>query len=90
MRNLKNLYVILILISIASCRQVENLSKRELCVTSNKGSFICNDQRKSDSDQDYELPYTPGFICLQPMEFKDLIDEYQTLREKYLMLKRRK
>lgn len=88
MKNLKNLFAISTLILIASCEKAEKLSQREICITGIDPVFHCNDQRQTV--QDYSIPYQKGFIVMRPSEFNDLINQYQSLREKYIKLKRRR
>jgi len=67
---------------VNGCRN--NLPKFKLCVALEDKTFGCADQRIPSEKEGKIYPYTPGWICMPPDDFKTITNHIIN-REKYII-----
>lgn len=78
--------VSLTLLSLASCESYPP-PKTELCISGDQDLFLCNDPRRDEDEQDYDLMYpedTLNYLCTNPADYAKLKDYCTDLRTKLI------
>lgn len=82
----------LMLLSASSCDRYPP-PKTELCISGDNDAFQCNDMRRDEGEQDYDLTYphdTLNYICTNPQDYKSLKQYCTDLRAELIKCKKQK
>jgi hypothetical protein len=79
----KESVLLLIFLSVLGSCKDSKLPKFKLCTTLGYPSFWCADQRLPQEKEGVQYPYSPGWVCMPPEDFK-IITDHMISREKYI------
>ena len=84
-----SLLVSLIALCLVSCKKYQP-PKAELCISGANYSFQCNDMRRVEGQQDYDIAYPLNYICTNPQDYKTAYNYCADLRERLIKCERRR